>query len=74
MFASLKGARLLLPFRGAPAADLRAAAAVLLRLQQLAADFPEVAEVEVNPFILAAPGARGARSVAVDGRLRVEAR
>ena len=32
-------------------------------------DFPEIAEVEVNPFILAE---KGKRSVAVDGRLRVE--
>jgi acetyltransferase len=70
MFGSLKGARLLAAFRGEPAADVRAACAVLLRLQRLAADFPEIAEVEVNPFIL---GSAGKRSVAVDARLRVEA-
>ncbi len=71
MFAGLKGAPLLKPFRGAPAADVPVAIDVLFRLQQLAEDFPQVLEVEVNPFILAA---EGRRSAAVDGRLRVERR
>jgi acetyl coenzyme A synthetase (ADP forming)-like protein len=71
MFASLKGKALLGAFRGAPAADVGAAIDALLRLQQLATDFPRIAEVEVNPFILAR---RGAASAAVDARLRVEAR
>ncbi|MBX3463579.1 MAG: acetate--CoA ligase family protein [Planctomycetes bacterium] len=68
MFAGLKGAALLGPFRGSPAADVGAACELLLRLQQLAADFPHIQEVEVNPFILAG---RGGGSVAVDARLRV---
>ena len=71
MFDSLKGKALLAAFRGAPAADVAAAIDALLRLQQLVQDFPAIAEVEVNPFILAS---RGAASVAVDGRLRVAAR
>ncbi len=70
MFDGLKGAQLLGPFRGAPAADVDAAARALLRLQRLTLDFPAIAEVEVNPFILAEVGKR---SVAVDGRIRVEA-
>jgi len=69
MFASLKGAVLLGPFRGAPAADVAAGTEALLRLQRLVEDFPQILEVEVNPFILAS---RGRRSAAVDGRLRVE--
>lgn len=68
MFQQLKGAALLGPFRGAPAADVDAAATALLRLQRLVEDFPMIQEVEVNPFILAA---RGQRSAAVDCRLRV---
>ncbi|MCA8963248.1 MAG: acetate--CoA ligase family protein [Planctomycetes bacterium] len=68
MFASLKGAPLLGAFRGAPAADVRRGGEILLRLQQLVLDFPQIQEVEVNPLILAA---RGGDSVAVDGRLRV---
>jgi len=71
MFASLKGRALLGEFRGAPAADVRAGGQALLRLQQLALDFPQIAEVEVNPFILAR---RGVQSAAVDARLRVEPR
>jgi len=71
MFAALKGVRLLGAFRGAPAADVGAACRALLRLQRLAGDFPAIAEVEVNPFIL---DRAGGDSVAVDGRLRLEAR
>jgi acetate---CoA ligase (ADP-forming) len=69
MFAQLKGRALLGEFRGAPAADVGAAAEALLRLQQLVDDFPQIQEVEVNPFILAS---RDKQSAAVDGRLRVE--
>lgn len=69
MFAGLKGAALLGAFRGEPAADLGAAYDALWRLQRLAQDFPQIAEVEVNPFILAK---RGEASSAVDGRVRVE--
>ena len=71
MFGSLQGRALLGAFRGAPAADVSAAIEALLRLQQLVLDFPRIAEVEVNPFILAS---RGRQSAAVDGRLRLEAR
>ncbi len=71
MFASLKGRPLLDAFRGAPAADVGAAYDALLRLQRLADDFPRIAEVEINPFILAR---KGRRSAAVDARLRVEPR
>lgn len=69
MFAGLKGAALLPTFRGAPSADLDAAYDALWRLQRLVNDFPQIAEVEVNPFILAK---RGKTSAAVDGRMRVE--
>jgi acetyl coenzyme A synthetase (ADP forming)-like protein len=71
MFQGLHGAPLLGPFRGDPAADVAAACQTLLRLQKLIEDFPQIAEVEVNPFILAS---RGRKSLAVDGRLRVEAK
>jgi acetyl coenzyme A synthetase (ADP forming)-like protein len=68
MFASLKGKALLGAFRGAPAVDVRAATNALLRLQRLVLDFPRIAEVEVNPFMLARAGKA---SVAVDARLRL---
>ncbi len=68
MFASLKGAKLFGAYRGEPPADVDVACDALLRIQQLMLDFPRVAEVEINPFILAAPGAS---SLAVDARLRL---
>jgi acetate---CoA ligase (ADP-forming) len=71
MFESLKGAVLLGAFRGSPPADVAAGEQALLRLQRLVEDFPQVVEVEVNPFILAQ---KGRRSAAVDARLRLEAR
>ena len=52
MFASLKGAALLAPFRGDPAADVPVACDALLRIQQLVSDFPQILDVEINPFIL----------------------
>lgn len=55
-------------FCGAPAADFDAAYDALLRLQRLV-DVPQIAEVEVNRFILAK---KGALSVTVDRRMRVE--
>ena len=53
------------------AADTVTAGDVLLRLQQLMDDLPQVAEAEINPFILAATDAP---SLAVDARVRLEAR
>ena len=69
MLRSLKGWPLLQGFRGDPPCDLRTAGEALLRLNQLVEDFPQIAEVEINPFIL---GREGAPSFAVDARLRVE--
>jgi len=55
-------------FRNLPPADRDAVIDALTRLAQLAADFPEIAEVEVNP-LRALPAGQGA--VAVDVRIRV---
>jgi len=49
--------------RALPAADREAVVEVILRLGQLAADFPELAEVEINPLLVYPRGA-----VAVDVR------
>jgi acetyltransferase len=56
-------------YRHIPPADREAAIVALLRLAQFAADFPEIAEVEVNPLRVQAEG-QGA--VALDVRLRIE--
>ena len=60
MLRSLRSARLLGPFRGAPAVDVEAVADVLVRLGALAAAFPEIAELDVNPLRVGAGGRAGA--------------
>ncbi|MBW8269013.1 bifunctional acetate--CoA ligase family protein/GNAT family N-acetyltransferase [Caldovatus aquaticus] len=49
-------ARLLAGFRDRPAADRGAIAAALVRLSQLAVDFPEIATLSVNPLFADADG------------------
>jgi acetyl coenzyme A synthetase (ADP forming)-like protein len=68
MITGLRGARLLDALRGTPPADRHAIEDVLLRLSRLACDFPEIAELDVNP-LLAFPD----RVVAVDGRVLLRA-
>ncbi len=55
-------------FRGSPPADREAVLDRLLRLAQLAADFPQIAEMEINPLRVMTEG-QGA--VAIDVRIGV---
>jgi acetate---CoA ligase (ADP-forming) len=64
----IKGFPLLQGYRGHAAADLDALREVLLRLSRLAADLPEIAELDLNPVIALPPG-HGCRIV--DARIRV---
>lgn len=48
---SVRAAPLLLGHRGSPAADLAALEDILLRVARLAEDFPQVAELDLNPVI-----------------------
>ncbi|GLL04620.1 bifunctional acetate--CoA ligase family protein/GNAT family N-acetyltransferase [Dactylosporangium matsuzakiense] len=68
MWRALRGARLLTGYRGAPPADTGRLEELLLRLGRLAEDFPEVAELDLNP-VLAGPGG----CVTVDVKLRLAA-
>lgn len=61
-----KTGKLVKGYRGKPAADADALAEVLLRLSKLAADLPEVAELDLNPIVAGPDGC-----VAVDWRIRV---
>ena len=61
-----KVAKLVAGWRGAPPADRAALADLLHRLSRLAADFPEIAELDLNP-VLAGPNG----CVAVDLRVRI---
>jgi acetyltransferase len=55
-------------FRNLPPADRQAALEVLYRLGQLASDFPQFAEIEINPLRVL-PAGQGA--LALDARLRL---
>jgi acetyltransferase len=55
-------------YRNLVTADREAAAEVLVRLAQLAADFPQLSEIEINPLRVL-PNGQGA--VAVDVRIHV---
>jgi len=55
-------------FRGAPPADRAAVADVILRLGQLAAECPDLAEIDINPLFVLPPG-QGA--VVADVRIEV---
>ena len=58
MTQGIRGAALLEGYRGMPAADRGAIEEVLLRVQQLALDLPEVAEMELNPLKALPPPVR----------------
>jgi acetyltransferase len=61
-------ARLLKAYRDVPAADENAVALVLVKLAQLAADLPEVRELDLNPLLADEKGI-----IALDARIAVAA-
>jgi len=58
--------QLLQGYRGKPAANIETIVDVLVRLGQLAADHPEIRELDINPLLADAAGI-----VALDARLRI---
>lgn len=52
MLSEIKGARVLSGLRGRPPADQAAIIRVLLKLSQLALDFPEINELDINPLFV----------------------
>lgn len=59
--------RLLLGYRDCPPVDMAALEQTLVSLAQLAADMPEIAELDVNPLLADRDGV-----IALDARLRIE--
>jgi acetyltransferase len=59
-YALLKGAR------GQSAVDLEGIAAGLQRMSQLVTDFPQIEELDINPFIV---GEAGTEPIAADARV-----
>ncbi|WP_198118822.1 bifunctional acetate--CoA ligase family protein/GNAT family N-acetyltransferase [Massilia rhizosphaerae] len=62
-----RAARLLAGFRDHPRADLDALYDVLVRVGQMAADLPELVELDINPLLTDAAGV-----VALDARMRLD--
>ncbi|MET0153119.1 MAG: acetate--CoA ligase family protein, partial [Candidatus Binatia bacterium] len=68
MIASLRSAKLLDGYRGAPAGDRAALAGIIQRISALVEVAPEIRELDLNPVKVLEPG-RGA--VVVDARVRL---
>ena len=60
-------ARMLAGYRNRRGADIDAVCRVLVQLAQLVADFPEIAELDLNPLLADADGV-----LALDGRIRLQ--
>jgi acetyltransferase len=58
--------RLLQPYRGNPPAAIDAICEVLIGIGQLAAEHPEICELDINPLLVNATGV-----IAIDARIRV---
>jgi len=69
MISEVKGYELLKGVRGEDPSDISAIGDTLLKVSQLAVDFPEIMEMDINPFIVLAEGKGG---VGVDARVRLE--
>ncbi len=66
MLRSTKSFALLKGVRGEPSVDLDAIATALQRISQLVTDFPQIEEMDINPFIA---GPVGTQSIAADARI-----
>ena len=69
MLAEVRSAKLLAGVRGAPPADRAALVEAIVRIGQLAADHPQIAELDINPLLVLGEG-QGV--VAVDARILLE--
>ena len=68
MLHSIKGHSILEGVRGEKAVDIDALAEILNRLSQLASDFPEIDEIDLNPVFAFEKG-KGAK--VADARLKI---
>jgi acetyltransferase len=69
MLMSTKTYRILEGVRGQEGVDIDAIAEGLQRLSQLVTEFPQIQEMDINPFIV---GPEGTTPIAVDARISVE--
>ena len=66
MVRAIRGSKLLEGVRGEPPVDLAAIEDAIQRVSQLVGDYPEIAELDINPFVVFERG-----GVAVDARIRI---
>jgi len=66
LIARTRVSRILKAYRNVPAADERAIELLLVKLAQLAADFPEIREIDLNPVLADETGI-----IAVDARVSI---
>ncbi len=69
MLVATKTYRMLRGLRGEQPVDIDAIAEALQRLSQLATEFPQIQQMDINPF---AVGPKGTTPVAVDARISLE--
>jgi acetyltransferase len=69
MLASTKTYQMLMGVRGEQAVDTGTIAEALQRLSQLATEFPQIKEVDINPYVV---GPAGTAAIAVDARMTLE--
>lgn len=65
MIGEIKGRRLLEGFRGLPPVDRQALAEIILKISRLALDFPQIAELDVNPLICSPQGIKAADALII---------
>ena len=65
-----EGSAALEEVRGQAGVNLAAIGEALQRISQLVTDFPQIAELDINPFIV---GGFGEESVAADARIQLSA-
>lgn len=68
MVTGIRGSKLLGEIRGQPAVSRDALVSTLRRLSQIAVDFPEIEEMDINPLL-----AFSDKAIAVDCRIRIAA-
>ena len=69
MLVSTKTYQILKGVRGQEGVDIEAIAEGLQRLSQLVTEFPQIKEMDINPFVVGLPGTT---PIAVDARISVE--
>ncbi len=69
MLVNTRTYRMLKGVRGQEGVDIDAIAEALQRLSQLVTEFPEIQEMDINPFVVGPPGVT---PIAVDARISVE--